>query len=171
MQRFGLEDKVINDIVNILKKYEEVESAKIFGSRAKGNYRKASDIDIALFGENITFSINAKIFYEIDDLYLPYKIDLINFNSISPENTIRDNILKEGVEFYVKQSGWKLLNIQKSIFKIKRIYKTDNGSEKDRNLISHTYKENIAIEIHERIVNKHINTLSKFIEKFDNKII
>lgn len=42
---------------------------------------------------------------------------------------------------------------------------------KDRNLISHTYKENIAIEIHERIVNKHINTLSKFIEKFDNKII
>ncbi len=105
MQRFGLEDKVINDIVNILKKYEEVESAKIFGSRAKGNYRKASDIDIALFGENITFSINAKIFYEIDDLYLPYKIDLINFNSISPENTIRDNILKEGVEFYVKQSG------------------------------------------------------------------
>lgn len=102
MQKFGLDEKVIENIINILKKYKEVESAKIFGSRARGDYRKASDIDIALFGDNLTHSINTKIFYEIDDLYLSYKIDLINFNSISPENTIRDNILKEGVEFYAK---------------------------------------------------------------------
>lgn len=102
MQRFGLDEKIIAEIIEILKKYEEVESAKIFGSRARGDYRKSSDIDIALFGDKLTFSINTKIFYEIDDLYLPYKIDLINFSSISPDNTIRDNILKEGVEFYAK---------------------------------------------------------------------
>lgn len=102
MQKFGLDEKTINDIIEILKRYEEVESAKIFGSRARGDYRKASDIDIALFGDNLTFSINTKIFYEIDDLYLPYKIDLINFNSIGSENKIKDNILKEGVEFYAK---------------------------------------------------------------------
>ena len=102
MQKFGLDEKTIKDIIEILKKYQEVESAKIFGSRARGDYREASDIDIALFGNKLTFSINTKIFYEIDDLYLPYKIDLINFNSISPKNTIRDNILKEGVEFYAK---------------------------------------------------------------------
>ncbi len=102
MQKFGLDEKTINDIIEILKRYEEVESAKIFGSRARGDYRKASDIDIALFGDNLTFSINTKIFYEIDDLYLPYKIDLINFNSIGSENKIKDIILKEGVEFYAK---------------------------------------------------------------------
>ena len=49
MQRFGLEEKIIEDMVKILKKYEEVESAKIFGSRARGDYQKTSDIDIALF--------------------------------------------------------------------------------------------------------------------------
>lgn len=102
MQKFGLDEKVIEDIIEILKKYEEVESAKIFGSRARGDYRKASDIDIALFGENLTSSINTKIFFDIDDLYLPYKIDLINFNSISSDDKIRANILKEGVEFYAK---------------------------------------------------------------------
>jgi len=102
MQKFGLDEKVILEIIEILKKYEEVESAKIFGSRARGDYQKASDIDIALFGDKLTFSINTKIFFEIDDLYLPYKIDLINFNSLNPANTIRDNILKEGVEFYAK---------------------------------------------------------------------
>lgn len=102
MQKFGLDEKVIDDIIKILKKYEEVESAKIFGSRARGDYRKASDIDIALFGEDLTSSINTKIFFEIDDLYLPYKIDLINFNSIGIGDKIKDNILKEGVEFYAK---------------------------------------------------------------------
>ena len=102
MEKFWLDEKIIENIVAILKKYEEVESAKIFGSRARGDHRESSDIDIALFGDNLTFSINTKIFYEIDELYLPYKIDLINFNSISQDNTIRDNILSEGVEFYAK---------------------------------------------------------------------
>ena len=81
MPKFGLDESVINKIIEILKKYEEVESAKIFGSRARGNYRNGSDIDIALFGENLTHTINTQIFFEIDNLYLPYKIDLINFNT------------------------------------------------------------------------------------------
>ena len=102
MQRFGLDNKIIEDIIKILKKYKEVENAKIFGSRARGNYRKSSDIDIALFGDKLTSSINTKIYFEIDDLYLPYKIDLINFNSIGLENKIRESILREGVEFYAK---------------------------------------------------------------------
>ena len=102
MKDFGLDKKIIEDIISILKKYKEVESAKIFGSRARGDYKKASDIDIALFGENLTHTINTKIFYDIDELYFPYKIDLINFNSLSIDNIIRDNILKEGIEFYAK---------------------------------------------------------------------
>ena len=103
MSKFGLTEEVVNKIVEILKKYEEVESAKIFGSRARGDYRKGSDIDIALFGNKLTHTINTKIFYDIDDLYLPYNIDLINFNSLGEENTIKENILKEGVDIYVKK--------------------------------------------------------------------
>lgn len=102
MQKFGLNESVIENIINILKKYVEVESAKIFGSRARGDYRKASDVDIALFGSKLTHSINTKIYYEIDELYLPYKIDLINFNTLADDDKLRENILKEGVEFYVK---------------------------------------------------------------------
>ena len=102
MPKFGLEEEVVNKIVDILKKYEEVESAKIFGSRARGDYRKGSDIDIALFGNKLTHTINTKIFYKIDDLYLPYMIDLINFNSLRTDDKLRENILKEGVEIYAK---------------------------------------------------------------------
>ena len=102
MNRFGLKDSIIEDIKNILKKYPEVEKAVIFGSRARGDYRKGSDIDITLFGDKLTNSINTKIYYEIDDLYLIYKIDLINFNTLNEEDMLRKHILEEGVEIYVK---------------------------------------------------------------------
>ena len=42
---------------------------------------------------------------------------------------------------------------------------------KDRNLIAHTYKENIATEIYQRILEKHIFTLEKFIKDFDKRIV
>ena len=102
MQRFGLDEKIIKDIVDIFKKYEQVEKAVIFGSRARGDYHKASDIDIALFGDKLDFHINTKIFYEIDDLYLVYKVDLVNVNSLNNEDKLKQNILKEGVEIYAK---------------------------------------------------------------------
>lgn len=41
---------------------------------------------------------------------------------------------------------------------------------RDRNLIAHTYKENIAIEIHKRIKENHIQTLNEFVDKFNKKI-
>ena len=100
--KFGLDENIIEKIVNILKNYKEVESARIFGSRARGDFRKSSDIDIALFGENLSLSTNTKIFYDIDELYLPYKIDLINFNTLKEKDKLKENILNEGVEFYAK---------------------------------------------------------------------
>lgn len=100
--KFGLDEKVVKDIIYIFGKYKEVESACIFGSRARGDYREGSDIDIALFGEKLTNAINTKIYYEIDELYLPYKIDLINVNTLKNEEKFKENILREGVEIYAK---------------------------------------------------------------------
>ena len=102
MPKFGLDEKVIESIVDIFKKYEQVERAVIYGSRARGDYRKNSDIDIALFGDELTFSINTKIFYDIDDLYWVYKIDLVNMNSLKEDDKFKQNIMKEGVEIYAK---------------------------------------------------------------------
>ena len=102
MDKFGLRSKIIEDIKEILRKYPEVEKAVIFGSRARGDYKKGSDIDITLFGNKLTNSINTKIFYEIDNLYLIYNIDLINFNTLNEDDKLRQNILDEGVEIYAK---------------------------------------------------------------------
>ncbi len=102
MTNFGLEEKVIKSFQNVFSKYPEIDRACIFGSRARGDFKKTSDIDIVLYGNNLTHTLNTKIFYDLEDLYLIYKIDLINFNSLHDDDKLKENIVNEGVEIYAK---------------------------------------------------------------------
>ncbi|MGG7058087.1 nucleotidyltransferase domain-containing protein [Clostridium tertium] len=68
---FGLLDKDINYIKEALSKFSEIEKGIIFGSRAMGNYKKGSDIDLALIGENITNNI----LFKVDDYIIKYRIN------------------------------------------------------------------------------------------------
>jgi len=97
---FGLKDGDIEIIIAILKRYPQIEQALIFGSRAKGNYKPGSDVDIVLKGtvnditSDIGFSLN-------EDSLLPYKFDVLDYNSISNQNLI-DHINRVGIVFYEK---------------------------------------------------------------------
>lgn len=102
MNKFGLDNNVIEKLKEIFKKYNEIERACIFGSRAKGTYKNTSDIDIVLYGKELTHTINTKVYYDIENLYLIYKIDLINFNTLKENDKLRENIIKEGVEIYAR---------------------------------------------------------------------
>ncbi|MDD5616268.1 MAG: nucleotidyltransferase domain-containing protein [Candidatus Methanoperedens sp.] len=98
---FGLKAGDIYIIIDILRKYPQIEQALIFGSRAKGNYRPGSDVDIVLKGNvndittEISFSLN-------EDSLLPYKFDVLDYNSISNKNLI-DHIKRVGIVFYERQ--------------------------------------------------------------------
>jgi predicted nucleotidyltransferase len=48
----------------------------LYGSRAKGNYRQGSDIDITLVGSQVTNHIVTKVWLDIDDLNTPYLFDI-----------------------------------------------------------------------------------------------
>lgn len=102
MKDFGLTKNIIDSFKKIFSKYPEIEKACIFGSRAKGNFKETSDIDIVLYCNSLTHTINTKIFYDLENLYLIYKIDLINFNTFKDDDRLKENILKEGVEIYAK---------------------------------------------------------------------
>lgn len=102
MDNFGLDENIINKLKKVFSKYSEIEKACIFGSRARGDFKPTSDIDIVLYGTNLNHTLNTKIFYDLEDLYLVYTIDLINFNSLKDDDKLKENIVKEGVEIYVK---------------------------------------------------------------------
>ena len=70
---FGLTEHELKDIIAILEKYPAVSQAVIFGSRAKGNYRSGSDIDISIAGEEIDHQVVNEISFILnEETMLPY---------------------------------------------------------------------------------------------------
>lgn len=99
--RHGLKEQTIESICEVFARHPLVEKAMLYGSRAMGNFKPGSDIDLTLFGESLTSLELGVIDEELDDLLLPYQIDLSIFHRI--ENTdLREHIERVGVVFYRK---------------------------------------------------------------------
>ena len=73
---FGIQDKSFQIIKEVLDKNIKIEKRVVFGSRATGKYKNSSDIDIALYGKDITFNDISKIKGELDESDCIYKIDI-----------------------------------------------------------------------------------------------
>lgn len=104
MSNFGLSDLDMQELTHILKKYPEVEQAIIFGSRAMGNYRQGSDVDMTLKGEALTPKIESKIWNDLEDSNLPYFFDLSIYHLLTTPNFIK-HIDEKGKIFYQKESS------------------------------------------------------------------
>jgi len=88
MTDFGLSKDVITKICNVLAQYPDIESVLVYGSRAKGNYKNGSDIDLTFKGQSLTTDALLKISAELDDLLLPYSFDLSLYHQIDNRNLI-----------------------------------------------------------------------------------
>lgn len=92
---YGLKKEIFDDIINVFKKYKLIEKAYIFGSRARGDYKDISDIDIAIDSkEDITF----KILRDLDDLRCIHTFDVVNINLIGDK--LKENIEKDKICIY-----------------------------------------------------------------------
>ena len=101
---FGLRDNDVEQIITLLQQYPEVLEAYIFGSRAKGNYKSGSDVDIALKGEKITYRTVCKInAFLNEETLMPYKFDILNFNDLNNVDLIK-HINRIGQKFYEAES-------------------------------------------------------------------
>jgi len=96
---FGLEDKALALIKNTLSAYPEITQAKIFGSRALGNFKTYSDIDLVLFGE-ISLPLLATLNEKLENLPLAYNFDTKLYSQISHE-PLREHIDKFGIDINV----------------------------------------------------------------------
>ena len=74
--QFGLPGYVIDGLKALLEKFPEIEQATVYGSRAKGNYRHNSDIDLMLTAPTLSWHRFNSLELEIDELLLPWKVDL-----------------------------------------------------------------------------------------------
>jgi predicted nucleotidyltransferase len=98
---FGLAARDIKTIAAIFARFPEVSLLYIFGSRAKGNYRPGSDIDLAIMNKGVSPLTVLRIKGELDDSSLPYKITLVNASEIEGSE-LGDQIKKTGRPFYTR---------------------------------------------------------------------
>lgn len=97
--KYGLRDYELQGICNVFAETQQVRQAIIYGSRARGTNRSSSDIDIAVMGEDLNLATMARLEEKLDDLLLPYFIDLHALSSIQNEALLY-NIQTEGKTIY-----------------------------------------------------------------------
>ena len=98
----GLADGTVAQIREALARFPEVEKAILYGSRAKGNYKPGSDIDLTLLGAKMTERILGQIQVDLEDGQLPYRFDLSIFSQITHTDLI-EHIRRAGVVFYERK--------------------------------------------------------------------
>lgn len=98
---FGLREADLESIRKTLANYQEIEKAIVYGSRAKGNYKISSDIDLVLFGAKLDSKVLSILEWQIDDLLLPYTFDIAIMTQISNPDLIQ-HIKRVGKVIYAK---------------------------------------------------------------------
>lgn len=101
MMRFGLSEQTLGRINAVFAKHPAVEKAVLYGSRAMGTHKPGSDIDLTLYGEGISQTEVDRILDELEELDLPYSIDLSVF-SRRTHAQLREHIECVGVVFYAR---------------------------------------------------------------------
>ena len=97
--KIGLSSQVIQKIKGVFSSHPEVEAVILYGSRAMGNFKAGSDVDLTLKGTGLNLSKLAKISGEMDDLSLPYTFDFSIHSQIkNPE--LLEHIDRAGTVFY-----------------------------------------------------------------------
>jgi len=99
--QYGLKENTIQRIRNIFASHPEVEEVILYGSRATGNFSNGSDIDLVLKGKGLNQALLNKIRWELDDLLLPYTIDIAIYDKIDNPDLI-EHIHRVGIVFYRK---------------------------------------------------------------------
>lgn len=97
-EKYGLPESTISSLKSIFLQYSEIEKVILYGSRAKGNFRPGSDIDLTVIAPKMTLSQLMKIEDQIDELSLPFKVDLSLLHKIENASLI-DHIERVGIEF------------------------------------------------------------------------
>ncbi len=103
MSDFGITEKSYQLLLNTFTGYPQVEKVIIFGSRAKGTFKRGSDIDLAIQGEacddELALSIAA---YINEELPIPYTVDVVNYYSLHHQE-LKEHIDRVGAVFFSRK--------------------------------------------------------------------
>lgn len=102
--KYGLTENTLEKICAVFARFPEIDKAVLYGSRAKGTFKPGSDIDLTLYGAALTPALCATIADALDELLLPYSIDLSVFAALN-HASLEEHIQRIGVVLYSREDG------------------------------------------------------------------
>ena len=102
MTNNNIEESIKKRIAEIFQKNSTIEKAILFGSRARGNHKKTSDIDIAVFSKDMSPKDFNLLIDEINQINTALSFDIIHYERLNKEN-LKNDILKDGVIIYERE--------------------------------------------------------------------
>ncbi len=96
---YGLTERDMKTLHEIFQRHASIKEVKLFGSRAKGNFKPGSDIDLAVMNNEVRENELLRVRAEMDESTLPYRIDLVNYNALA-RNEFIDHINRVGIIFF-----------------------------------------------------------------------
>ena len=103
VNRYGLRDKDMKYMEELFLGEPTIDKVILYGSRARGDFERGSDVDLAIFGEYITPSVISNLHFKLENesptlLFF----DMFHFEKVT-NRSLKENILKEGREIYSKR--------------------------------------------------------------------
>jgi type I restriction enzyme S subunit len=95
----GLKDNYRRAILDVLTAHPRVERVVLFGSRAMGTFTPESDVDLALYGKQLTLTDLARLKEQIEETTIPQKVDLLLAEAVEKKELL-EHIRKHGVEWF-----------------------------------------------------------------------
>jgi predicted nucleotidyltransferase len=95
LSKTGLSRETIQKIHSIFSNCSEIKK-----SYSLGTFKNGSDIDLTIDSNELTLTTFLKIENELDDLLLPYKIDLSMMHKIDDAKLL-EHINRIGIVFFV----------------------------------------------------------------------
>jgi predicted nucleotidyltransferase len=100
--KYGLSQQDIKEICKAFRLFPEIDEAVLFGSRAKGNYKPGSDVDIAIKGEKIEHACVSRLSDILnEESLLPYYFDIVHFEQITEPELVQ-HIERVGEMLYAR---------------------------------------------------------------------
>lgn len=95
--KFGIKEKSYQEILEVFKQIPEIKQVVLFGSRARGDYKQTSDIDLAVTFKEIDKKL--LLIHKLEEINCILKFDVLNIEKISKKE-LKENIQKEGIVIY-----------------------------------------------------------------------
>ena len=105
MNNFGISERSFGLLLKTFESYPEIDQVLLFGSRAKGNFRTGSDIDLAVKGKKVGPDLIFKLKSTFNErLPIPYEVDVVGYNNLDLES-LKEHIERKGIVIYRCREG------------------------------------------------------------------